>query len=272
MMKAILGVILLATNAFASDPILPQELRVPGGVAIIDVGDAGKNRQVKFNGLAVATVVKNARQFAIVGLPLSLRAGSVELDIEDGTQTANVSFTVQDKSYPVQKLSVAPQFVNPPADVQQRIAREAEETGALYRGFSPASPEWTMQKPAQGPWSNSFGSRREFNGEARNPHSGTDIAAARSSAVNAAAGGNVVLAKDLYFNGNTVIIDHGHGLLTMYCHLEHVAVAVGNPISRGQILGTVGATGRVTGPHLHFSVSLNNARVDPALFVTNTAD
>lgn len=150
----------------------------------------------------------------------------------------------------------------------KRYQREYQEQIDAYRSFRPTTPSnISLDKPVDGRLSSPFGLRRFFNGEERNPHSGLDFAVPQGTPVKAPADGVVTIVADYFFNGKTVFIDHGQGLVTMYCHLSAFDVQVGDVVKRGQVIGRVGATGRATGPHLHWNVSLNNARVDPALFI-----
>jgi len=139
---------------------------------------------------------------------------------------------------------------------------------AAFNNFRPVNRvETGFVLPTAGIMSSSFGLRRILNNQPRNPHSGMDIAAPEGTPIHSPAGGRVVASGDYFFNGNTVLVDHGQGLITMYCHMSKISVEVGQTVDKGQYLGEVGMTGRVTGPHLHWSVSLNNARVNPALFL-----
>lgn len=255
--------------AAAAAPALPVDAPYPGGVALVDVGDANAAAPlVKYAGLRVLTMQHEGRWMALVGLPLSTKPGTVHLDVG----TKRVDFTVRDKAYPTQKLKVAPKHVDLAPEDAARVAKEQPLLRAAYETFSADRPS-TLQllQPVPGARQNTFGARREFNGQARNPHSGMDIAAGKGVPIRAAAAGRVVETGDFFFNGNSVVIDHGQGLVTLYCHLSRVDVAKGQVLEAGSVIGQVGATGRVTGPHLHWNVMLNGASVDPALFLPPVA-
>jgi murein DD-endopeptidase MepM/ murein hydrolase activator NlpD len=175
---------------------------------------------------------------------------------------------VKPKTYSVQQLKVPPGQVNLSPEDEARVAKETAKVRAALDSFSAAAPSTLrLAQPVPGRRSSSFGLRRMFNGESRNPHSGMDIAAPTGTPIKAPLAGRVVDVGSYFFNGNNVIVDHGQGLLTMYCHLSKIRVEVGQELKSGEVLGDVGATGRVTGPHLHWGVSLNGAMVDPALFL-----
>jgi murein DD-endopeptidase MepM/ murein hydrolase activator NlpD len=200
-----------------------------------------------------------------VGIPLSQPLGSAKLAYLLSAQASSHSFNVVDKAYTEQHISLQNrEMVNPNPEQLARIREESQRQRALYLQHSDAPPPATgFIQPLQGRVSSLFGHRRFFNGQARNPHSGLDIAAPTGSEISAPAAGEVTLVDDLYYNGKTIFLDHGQGLITMYCHLSESLVTQGERVAQGEVIGLVGATGRVTGPHLHWSVSLNGYRVDP---------
>lgn len=262
--------VLAAILAPAVAQTLPRADQVPGGVALVNLGPVSAPRPaVRFQGEPVMVVQHEDRWTAVVGLPLSLKPGKHSLEVQRGGHHTATTFPVSAKTYPAQHIRIKEKrMVDPGPDDLKRIARDQE---IIRRAFSSwhdaASPPLDFTLPAQGRLSSGFGLRRFFNGQARQPHSGLDIAAPTGTVVVAPAGGVVVATGDYFFNGKTVFIDHGQGLVSMYNHLSRIAVADGARVARGELIGEVGATGRVTGPHLHWTVSLNNARVDPALFV-----
>jgi murein DD-endopeptidase MepM/ murein hydrolase activator NlpD len=205
----------------------------------------------------------------VVGVALATAPGRYALQLRAADGAARtVPVKIAPKKYSEQRLTVAPGQVDlSPADAA-RVEVEQQRQRESFDSFSDTPPAtFALQQPVPGPMSSSFGRRRVFNGQARNPHSGLDIAAPTGTPIVAPAAGVVLDTGEFFFNGNTVIIDHGRGFITLYCHLSAYAVKKGDVVKTGQTIGAVGATGRVTGPHLHFGVLLNGASVDPALFL-----
>jgi len=276
--RAAAGIVLVATLAqpvCAAVLALPHESAVPGGIEILTLPAQAGPRQssaeppgVEAGGSRALVVQDGGRWYAIVGLALSTAIGRQYVSLKTAAGAESLAFEVADKRYTTQSLNVAPAQVNlSPADLA-RYARERTEIDAALEHWTPQQPDRLLfAAPVPGRRSSSFGSRRVFNGEARNPHSGMDIAAPTGTPVIAPGGGTVVAVGDYFFNGNTVILDHGRGLFSMYCHLSAIEVHVGQHITIGTKLGAVGMTGRVTGPHLHWSLSLNRTWVDPQLFL-----
>ncbi len=239
---------------------------VPGGVAVVDLGEGSSAPQARYQGKPVLVVKEEGRRWiAIVGIPLTVKPGTQQIEASGQT----LSFTVGPKHYREQRITLKNQEqVNPSPANLKRIERELAEQTRAYQQFSPRQPSNLLfDKPVDGPLSSPFGLRRFFNGEERNPHSGLDFAVGAGTPIKAPAAGKVTLIGDYFFNGKTVFVDHGQGLISMFCHLSKVDVQLGQELPRGGVLGRVGATGRATGPHMHWNVSLNDARVDPAIFI-----
>lgn len=253
----------------ASAATLPRESRVPGGIALVEIPGTERPLRVMFGDHQVAVLRNEDAWVAVVGVPLATKPGSHSIDVYSASGKRTVSFDIADKQYRTQKLTIKNQRqVDPDPDDLKRISGEQERSNAALSKFTTTdTPSLTLLSPVEGVRSDSYGSRRIFNGQPRNPHSGMDIAAPTGTPIRAPAAGKVVEAGDFFFNGNTLYIDHGDGLVTMYCHLSSIAVKVGDEVTPGQVIGKVGATGRVTGPHLHWGVALNRAMVDPALFL-----
>ncbi len=174
------------------------------------------------------------------------------------------SVTVAKKIFPEEKLEVAPRFVEPPAEVKARLTTERERLARIYRNHSPTMPATEpFVRPVPGEPTSEFGTRRIFNGVPRSPHPGIDLRAASGDEVLAAGAGRVALAQELYYSGNTIILDHGGGLYTLYAHLSKILVDENDRVPAGTLLGQVGATGRVTGPHLHWGAKIGNLPFDP---------
>lgn len=245
----------------------------PGEIIIVSIKDnlRIRNAQLRFLGRKYTMGRDKARsQFlAFIGIDLDLKPGSYMMKVflqgSGGIwETLEKEITVLSREYPEKKLWVDEKYVTPPAGVRERIKREAEILRSVYAIFT---SQWLSQEkfiiPTSGETVENFGERRIYNNKPRSSHGGVDISSPAGTPVKASNSGRVVLASDLYFAGKTVIIDHGLGLFTLYCHFSKIKVKRGNLVDRGDVIGEVGATGRVTGPHLHWGVKIFGSRVDP---------
>lgn len=240
----------------------------PGGIAFIDLGPAGTAAPVvEYDGKRVLVMNADGRWQAAIGVPLDADTGSATITLADGS---SLSFDVDAHAYREQRLKVASSYVSLSDAALERVGRERKIIDAALTNWREASLSGvSLKPPVDGPRSSSFGLRRFFNDQPRSPHKGMDIAATTGTPIQAPRDGVVTATGDYYFNGNTVIVDHGQGYVTMYCHLSEIGVVEGQSVTTGEVLGAVGATGRVTGPHLHFGTYLNGTAVDPALLLTD---
>jgi len=263
----LLALTLLLVGTCAQASYITRQLNkpVPGGVAVVDLGPSAQAPSARFEGKPVLVVKEQETWLAIVGIPLTRQPGQAV--VTQGSRS--LPFTVGSKKYPEQHITLKnKRQVNPEPNDLKRIERELAEQTTAYRSFSPVLPSnLLLDKPVNGPLSSKFGVRRFFNGEERNPHAGLDFAVPAGTPIKTPANGKVILIGDYFFNGQTVFVDHGQGFISMFCHLSRIDVKNGQDLRRGEVVGRVGSTGRATGPHMHWNVSLNDARVDPAIFI-----
>jgi murein DD-endopeptidase MepM/ murein hydrolase activator NlpD len=255
--------------AGAAEPLLPLENAVPGGVKIIRLDSGGSAMPyVDTDGHRALVMQEGTGWVAIIGIPLSAPLGTRQVIVRGSNGRQEIDFAVADKHYVTQTLKVAPGQVNLSAADLARVNEEKKRIEHVLSRWSDQPPEsLRLPQPVPGPRSSSFGSRRVFNGESRNPHSGMDIAAPVGATVRVPIAGTVIDTGEFFFNGNTVFVDHGRGLISMYCHLSAIDVSPGQRLAAGTRIGAVGMTGRATGPHLHWGLNLNRAWVDPELFL-----
>jgi murein DD-endopeptidase MepM/ murein hydrolase activator NlpD len=250
----------VASRAMQPGELIVLTMRVTGEPASVDVELFGRR--------AEAFPLDGGRWRALVGIDLDQRPGSyvatVEARLPTGDSKVTRTIVVKPKAFPTRTLTVSPDFVNPPESERARIERDS----AFLRGIFAASATkrlWTrpFTAPVPDPANSRFGTRSIFNGERRNPHGGADFASPLGRPVEAPTGGRIVGARELFFTGNVVIIDHGLGMFSLLAHLSRIDVKEGDEVLGGEVIGLVGATGRVTGPHLHWALTIAGARVDP---------
>jgi len=265
--------LLVSSFSIASD--LPYETLIPGGLKIVTISPSDTPKpEAFFEQRKLMVIEHNGQWVSLVGIPLSAKAGTQKVTIEQAGITSSILFDIADKGYPTQHITITDnRKVNPNKLDMERINNESARIKKALRTWTendnvPFNFIW----PIDGQVSGLYGRRRVFNGQPRRPHSGIDIAAPTGTEIMAPADGIVRGTGDYFFNGNTVFIDHGQGLVTMLCHLDRIDVKDGEIVMQGDIVGTVGATGRVTGPHLHLGISLNDVRIEPRLFFPDRTD
>ena len=264
----------------ASDRPLPIEREAgaltPGEVVLLRIGAELDTLEIRAFGRSFPAFREGGSWNALVGVDLGTKPGTHPLRLE-GTLpggekiSGSDTLTVRARSFPTRRLKVEPKYVTPPAEVLARIERESAEVEEVFRTRSkPRHWQGAFDKPVPGAVISVFGKRTVYNGQERKPHTGVDLRGTTGTPVAAPNAGRVALASDLYYSGLTVVLDHGLGVCSYLAHLSEMSVEVGDVVNKGDIVGRVGATGRVTGPHLHWTVTLSGARVDPMSLVEVT--
>ena len=248
---------------------LPENHSVNGGLTLIPI-DINKQPEAYFEGKRIPVVpsTKPNQWILIVAIPLNSIDPVQYITVTKPIKTT-IPFHVSDKFYTTQYLNIKnTSKVDPQEQDKIRIAEETKKLSQLFSNYTNINPfQQRFTAPLRGPISSMFGLKRVYNKEPRDPHSGLDIAAKQGEPIFAVNQGKVVDTGDYFFTGNTVIIDHGMGVFSLYAHLSKVLVHAGDTIQQGQQLGLVGMTGRVTGPHLHWTMIVNQTLVEPLLFV-----
>ena len=250
---------------------IPEHAPRPGGTAVIAVAAVNSDAApiVMFDDKRVLVLRREDEWVAVIGIPLTQSIGPAKAIVRIVDQeSSTITFEVKPYAYREQHLTVARAYVDLTEEQLHRAGRERKIIdGALINWRDVDLTDLSLIEPVAGRRSSSFGLRRFFNEQPRSPHKGMDVAANLGTPVIAPGDGTVTATGNYFFNGNTVIIDHGQGFVTMYCHLDEIGVEEGQRLTTGMPIGKVGATGRVTGPHLHFGTYLNGTAVDPALLL-----
>ena len=259
---------LLATLSMVAQA-LPQQEHVPGGIAMLKLSNYSPGAKVTFEGKRVAVFKHRDNWVALAGIPLKQPPGAAEFSVTyPNGLTLNTKIDIQPKQFEEQHLTIKnKRKVNPLKRDMTRIASESQRKKKAKHHWSDTPPQVDFIWPVEGKISSVFGLRRFFNEQERRPHTGLDIAAPEGAPIRAAADGVVLEADDFFFSGNMVFLDHGQGIISYYAHLQRIDVKPGDVVKQGQPIGTVGQTGRVTGPHLHFSVIANQTLIDPLLML-----
>lgn len=271
MIRLVLCLVLLTPLSVAAGGY-PRDARVPGGIVIMLLESReAVEPKVSFQGRRVMVLPDGGpRQWlAILGVPLKTQPGTHTLEVRwDAEHVSHPEFKIKKKTYATQHITIKDKGkVDLSQQDLERHWRERAEVKKTLKTWTPGIPDMAFIAPVEGRHSKSFGKRRFINKKPRNPHRGMDIAAPAGSPVRAPADAVVRYTGDLFFSGNVVYLDHGQGLISMYAHLKRIDVHVGQTVKKGDVIATVGSTGRATGPHLHWGVYLNRTAVDPELFL-----
>ena len=264
----VMTVLVITISQPCSAQLIEFAESVPGGAAVVSL-DQMPQPEAYYRNKRVMIIGEPGQWQAIIGLPLNSSIGPHQLEVRNGKNSTSYEFMVSEKQYIEQYITLKDnEMVNPSPSNLERIRNESALINKAKAVWNEADTiPLELDLPVPGRVSSPFGLRRFFNKQPRNPHSGLDLASPAGTPILSAAQGRVVDTGEYFFNGNTVFIDHGQGLITMYCHMSEILVNEGQDVGRGEIIGKVGQTGRVTAPHLHWGVILNTVSVNPTMFL-----
>ncbi len=247
----------------------PQSNPVPGGIVLLPLNNNHIANSARYNKKKLAVVNNGKTQYLLVGLSLNTKPGAHHVKIRNNLgEIRKLKFRVKPKTYKAQHLTIKnKRKVNPYEKDMTRILSEKKRKTKARKSWTPEITQTNFTVPVDGRISSIFGLRRFFNDQARRPHSGLDIAAPQGTPIKAVESGTVIESGNFFFSGNMIYLDHGQGLISLYAHMHTISVKPGDKIEKGQLIGTVGETGRVTGPHLHLAIIANQTLVDPLLFL-----
>ena len=272
----VLVTLLLAICNTALANITVKHTPIPGGIAVIDFTSTHPNPKAFYGHVRVyVQPIKKSHWQALVGIPLGATAGEKYITIEDFS-SRKIAFQVQPHHYKTQHIKLTgdrKKYVNPQPQRLERIARERVVLSKARKSFSAKRlANGQFSRPVDGVTTSPFGLKRFYNNQPRRAHTGLDYAGSVGTPITTPADGRVILTGAFFFNGNTVFLDHGQGLVSVYIHLDDILVESGQRLTQGEVLGTVGQTGRATGPHLHWGVYLNQTAINPNLLLQPTND
>lgn len=259
------AILLSSFSAFAQ----PQQALVPGGIALLELPEYTQETKVYFKNKRVAVFPHENTWIAMAGIGLSTKPGDYDFSVKqaDG-KSLNSKVTVQFKKYDEQHLTIKnKRKVNPNEEDNTRIISESTRKKKAKKQFTETTPNVDFIWPVTGRISSIFGLRRFFNEQERRPHNGLDIAGKEGTPIKATASGTVIDAGDFFFSGNMIYLDHGQGIISLYAHLNNIVVKPGDTVKQGDVIGHLGQTGRVTGPHLHFAIISNQTLIDPVFML-----
>ena len=254
--------IILSGNAYSARDFSP------GDVVFISLDESESLMDFYYKGNLITKVLKNDRPYLLFGIPYYTKKGENQFIFENKKIIKKMTFNILKKKYPIQRIEIK-KFKVKTKDEYKRIAKERSQIIQAKKEMYDKFPDYKFIIPAQGPTSGTYGTVRYYNGKKGNYHNGYDIAADLGTPIYAPSSGIVMLTGNYYYNGKFIMVNHGNNLISMFLHLDDIAVKKDDIIEKGQFIGNIGTTGLSTGPHLHWSVILNNSYIDPLNLINN---